>query len=258
MFALDKSLSVLQKQVPDFPDKLVVLGSGWNKVLDNASIIMEIGYDDLFGVRATVPGHEGKLIIATVNRKKIAFMSGRFHMYEGFSAHESTAPVRVFAAAGMKELILTAACGALNETYRVGDVVILKDMITLLMSLDSPLIGPSFVDTSCVFDKDLRGRAVTFCRNHAVPYREGSYIYYHGPNFETPADKKAMKILGADVCGMSMVAETLVARALAIKVLGLAFVTNLAFVKHDHVEVLKEAQRGSGRMSALLNGLIGT
>ena len=177
-------------------------------------------------------------------------------MYEGFSAYDTTTPIRLFAHIGIKNLILTAACGALNESYRVGEVAILNDIITLLLSLDSPLIGPMFIDTSCVFDIDLRQKAVEICNKNNVSYQEGSYIYYHGPNFETPADKKAMKILGADVCGMSMVPETLVARSLGIKVLGLAFVTNLAFVKHDHKDVLKEAEKGSKKMGILLKELL--
>lgn len=239
-----------------FPETLMVLGSGWNKVLEGAKVTREIPYRDLFGVAATVPGHEGKLILAELNGKDVAFMSGRFHMYEGYSAREATTPIRVFARAGMKNLVLTAASGALNENYKIGDIVILNDLITLLLSLDSPLVGPEFIDTSCVFDTQWREKAVAIAKKNNIPYQEGSYIYYHGPNFETPSDKRAMKILGADVCGMSTAPETLVARSLGVKVLGLAFVTNLAFVKHDHREVLYQAEKGSARMKALLSSLL--
>lgn len=256
MMSLEQSLAVLKKHISVFPETLVVLGSGWNRVLEGVRHEAEVGYEELFGVKASVPGHEGALIVATVGGKRTAFMSGRFHLYEGYRAYEATAPYRLFARAGMKTLVLTAASGALNEAYRVGDVVILNDMITLLLALDNPLIGPQFVDTSCVFDSALRKACVDICRKRAIPFREGSYIYYHGPNFETPADKRAMKTLGADVCGMSTVPETLVARSLGIRVLALAFVTNLAFVKHDHTEVLREAQKGSERMQLLLRELI--
>lgn len=244
------------QSVERFPDTLTVLGSGWNHILKEVNVTREIPYGKLFGVKTTVPGHEGKLVIGTINGKQAAFMSGRIHMYEGYSAREATAPIRAAAHAGMKNLILTAACGALNEKYRIGDIVILNDMITLLLALDSPLKGPQFIDTSAVFDADLRKKAVAIAKQNSVPYQEGSYIYYHGPNFETPSDKRAMKMLGADVCGMSTVPEALTARALGVKVLGLAFVTNLAFVKHDHKEVLNEAEKGSERMKILLNGLL--
>lgn len=256
MLTPEQSRAVLRKHVADFPETLVVLGSGWNRVLEGVACEKEIGYEELFGVRATVPGHEGKLIIASPGGKRTAFMSGRFHMYEGYSAHEATAPVRLFAGVGAKNLILTAASGALNESYRVGDVVILNDMITLLLALDNPLKGPAFIDTSSVFDPEWREKAASICRKNNIGFQEGSYVYYHGPNFETPADKRAMKIMGADVCGMSTVPETLVARSLNMKVLGLAFVTNLAFVKHDHKEVLQEAEKGSRRMALLLEELI--
>lgn len=151
-----------------------------------------------------------------------------------------TLPIRLFAQAGIKTLITTAACGALNEKYSVGDFVVLSDMITLFIALDNPLKGPQFLDLSEVFDKEMRKKTVKICVENDIPFHEGVYIYYHGPNFETPADKMALRFLGADVVGMSTVPETLVARSLGVNVLGIAFVTNLAFVKHDHKEVLTE------------------
>lgn len=255
MFTLEKSYSVLAKFVPVFPETLIVLGSGWNHILEGVNRELQIDYKALFGVGASVPGHNGELIIGELNKKRVAFMSGRFHMYEGYSAFEATTPIRLFAKAGVKNIVLTAACGALNEKYRVGDVVVLNDMITLFLALDSPLIGPKFIDVSCAFDKKLRERAVNIARKKNISFQEGSYVYYHGPNYETPADKRALKIIGADVCGMSTVPETLVARSLDVKILGLAFVTNLAFVKHNHKEVLREAEKGSKRMAILLHKL---
>lgn len=256
MFSLKKSYSVLTKTVRIFPETLVVLGSGWNHILENVNEELRIDYKALFGVGASVPGHTGELIIGELNKKRVAFMSGRFHMYEGYSAFEATAPIRLFAQAGVKNIVLTAACGALNDKYRVGDVVILNDMVTLFLALDNPLIGPRFIDVSCVFDRGLRNWARKIAEKEDISFKEGVYAYYHGPNYETPADKRALKILGADVCGMSTVPETLVARSLDMKVLGLAFVTNLAFVKHDHKEVLKEAEKGGKKMVMLLSRLV--
>ncbi len=256
MHTIKKSLQILKRDGAVFPRSLVILGSGWDAVLKGVYIQYEVEYDELFGIKTTVPGHSGKLIIGTLNKKKVAFMSGRFHMYEGFSGYEATFPIRVFAKMGIQNLIVTAACGGLNPSYKVGDIVILNDVITLLLSLDSPLIGPEFIDTSCVFDTSMRNKAVTICKNNGFPYQTGSYVYYHGPNFETPSDKRALRILGADVCGMSTVPETLVARSLGIDVLGLSFVTNLAFVKHDHKEVLQEAEKGSNRMKKLITEVL--
>ena len=256
MFNDGQALQILKKKVKTFPETCLVLGSGWNKVLEKVKPELEIGYEELFGVRATVPGHEGKLIIATIGNKKVACMSGRFHMYEGYTAEEATTPIRVFAEAGMKQLVLTAACGALHEKYKVGDFVLLSDVMTLFLVLDNPLIGPKFMDVSEVFDPELRTKARQIFIEKDISFHEGTYCYYHGPNYETPADKMALRFLGADVCGMSTVPEVLVARWQGVKVLGCAFVTNLAFVKHDHKEVVAQAEKASDQMSTFLLELI--
>jgi len=251
-----KIVETLKSQIKNFPETLIVLGSGWNKVLDKTEIETEIKYTGLFGVDVTVPGHVGKLIIAKVKDKRIAFMSGRFHTYEGLKSFEATTPIRVFGKCGIKKLILTAACGALNEKYKVGDFVIMNDVITLFLALDSPLIGPKFIDLSQIFNQDLINKAKKVALINNINFHEGSYVYYHGPNYETPADKMALRFLGADVVGMSIVPEVLVARSLNIDVLGLAFVTNLAFVKHNHKEVVNEANKASPNMIKLLYGII--
>jgi len=256
MYTFKKSFQILKQYAPSFPETLIVLGSGWNKILDEVKIESEIGYKKLFGVKTTVPGHTGKLIIGKINNKCVAFMSGRIHMYEGYSGEEATLPIRVFAKAGIKNLILTASCGALNQKYKVGDFVILSDMLTLFLALDNPLKGPQFIDVSEVFDIEMRNKARKICADNNIPFHEGVYVFYHGPNFETPADKMALRFLGADICGMSTVPETLTARSFSIKVIGLSFVTNLAFVKHNHNDVLKEAEKGSQKMTNLLKKII--
>jgi purine-nucleoside phosphorylase len=250
------SYKILRSKIKSFPDTLIVLGSGWNKLLEDMKVEVRISYEELFGIKTSVPGHNGELLVGTINKKRVACMSGRFHMYEGYSAYEATAPIRVFAKMGIKNLILTAACGALHEKYKVGDFVILSDIITLLLALDSPLKGPQFIDVSEVFDSEMRKKAEKICVSNTIPYHSGKYIYYHGPNYETPADKMALRILGADVCGMSTVPETLSARSLNINVLGLAFVTNLAFVKHEHREVVEQANKAAANMKLLLASLI--
>lgn len=258
MKTIDECLKIISKKIPLFPETLIILGSGWNKLLDEVSVEKKISYSELFGVETSVPGHTGELIIGKVGKNRIACMSGRFHMYEGYSSEEATLPIRLFAKVGMKKLITTAACGALNEKYKVGDFVILSDMITLLLALDSPLRGPQFIDVSEVFNLEMRRKAVKICVENDISFHEGTYVYYHGPNFETPADKMALRFLGADVVGMSTVPETLAARALGIDVLSFAFVTNLAFVKHDHKEVLAEANKASEKMKKLLSLLLST
>ena len=239
-----------------FPKTVVMLGTGWNAVLDGVKPQKVISYKELFGVDASVPGHEGKLVIATVKNKRVAFMQGRLHMYEGYTAEEVTLPIRVFAEAGMKRLLVTSAVGALNPKYTVGDFVIVQDLLTLFLALDNPVKGPVFTDMSEVFDEKWRQQAVEACVKLKLPFQQGVHAFYHGPNFETPADKMALRNLGADICGMSMTPEVIMAKALGIKVLGLSLVTNLAFVKHAHKDVLAAANRSSKKMAALIKNVL--
>lgn len=253
MYQTSKSLSILQQKVKKFPQLLFILGSGWNSLYQHLQVEIELGYSELFGVKATVPGHEGKLVIGTLDGQKVALMMGRFHTYEGYTSEEVTRPLQVFAKMGLKKVIITSAAGALNEKYRVGDFVILSDLITVFCP--SSLTGPEFVDMSEVFVSELQAVAKHVCVNAGISFREGVYCYVRGPHFETPADKMLLRHLGADVVGMSTVPETIMARSLGIDVLGISFVTNLAFVKHDHHDVLAAAEQGSQQMVTLLRGL---
>lgn len=254
MLTEDQSLKVLQQHIKKMPTEVAILGSGWKRVLDGAKIETEISFKEWLGVEASVPGHEGKLVIAEIKGTRVAVMSGRLHMYEGYTARQATLPIRVLAQAGAKRVIVTAACGGINEKYQVGDFVVLNDLLTLFLALDNPLVGPEFQDMSEVFDPDMRAKMRKVMVAQEVPTKEGVYCYYHGPNFETPADKMALKFLGADVVGMSTVPETIMARRLGMKVMGISFVTNLAFVKHDHKDVLAAAEAASAQMVKVLEG----
>ncbi len=236
------------------PKTALILGSGWNKVIDKVDIKKRWSYQELFGVKSSVPGHTGNLIYGILSEKPILIMNGRFHIYEGHSPKKATEPIRFLSNLGIKTLIATAACGALNPKFKVGDFVILKDMIT--MFLHSPLEGPEFQDLSQAFDPKLVVLAQKFAIKLNLPYQQGIYAYVRGPHFETPADKRLLWKLGADVVGMSTVPETIQANALGMKVLGLAFVTNLAFVKHDHKDVLTQAKKASRKMSALIESIL--
>lgn len=253
----DQEVAVkVKREIRSFPETLIILGSGWSKILEKTKKETEMPFEKIFGVKASVAGHEGKLVIVKIKGKRVACMSGRLHTFEGYNAYEVTTPVRAFSKLGMKKLVVTSACGALNQKFRVGDFIILSDVMTLFLALDNPLRGPNFVDVSEVFDKDLRKKAIQVAVENSIPFHEGIYVYYHGPNYETPADKMALRFLGSDVAGMSTVPEVIVAKSLKIKTLGLSLVTNLAFVKHDHKEVLAEANKASEKMIQLLEGII--
>lgn len=248
-------LEKVKDSVKKMPDTLVVLGSGWNRVLEIAKIETRTSYSEIFGVKTSVPGHSGELIIATVNGKRCVFMSGRFHLYEGYSAQEATLPIKILAELGVKKMIVTSASGALNPEYRVGDFVVLSDILTLFLK-SNPLIGPKFIDMSAVFDQDLRAKAERAMETLGLQKRTGVYAYMSGPHYETPADKKALLTLGSDCVGMSTVPETLMAREMGCQVLGLSFITNLAFVKHDHKEVIAAAEASSAKMAQLIEQIV--
>lgn len=255
MFKDEKSLAILQKHKLGIPEVLLILGSGWKSVADLMEERKEIGYKELFGAGTSVPGHEGKLVTGKLGGKHVALMVGRFHLYEGYTAFEATMPIRVLARIGVKQMIVTSAVGALNPKYKVGDFVVLSDLMTLLLH-GRPLQGPQFLDMSIVFSKKLRHVARSALQMAQVRFHEGVYAYYPGPNFETPTDKRALRTLGADVVGMSTVPEVMMGLQLGLKILGLSFITNLAFVKHDHREVIKIAEKGSEPMKRVVRGVV--
>ena len=232
----------------------LILGTGWNKVIDEVNIVKSWPYQKLFKVKSTVPGHEGRLIYGILSGKPVLILAGRFHVYEGHSAAVATEPVRLLKKLGVETLITTAAVGGLNPKYKVGDFVVLSDLLTLLVQ--SPLVGPQFQDLSQCFDQKLMKLAQNTIKKQSLPFQSGVYFYYHGPNFETPADKRALRLLGGDVVGMSTAPETIMANHLKIKVLGLTFVTNLAFVKHSHLDVLAASLKGASQMSRLLTEIV--
>lgn len=258
MFTVNESVKILQEKLQaagkTFPELCIVLGSGWNHVLKKVNSELELSYKDLFGVEASVPGHDGKLVIGTLDGKKIALMAGRLHTYEGHTTEESTRPLQSFAQVGLKKVILTAAAGALNEKYHVGDFVIMSDMITAFCQ--SPLVGPKFTDLSEVFDPEFRQFATEACLTSKAKFHDGVYCYVRGPHFETPADKMLYRHLGADAVGMSTVHEAIMSRYVGVRVLGLAFITNLAFVSHAHEDVLHAANEGGSQMTSVLQQLV--
>ena len=250
--------SFLQSKNIPIPHTAMVLGSGWNRVVEELEITEKLSFKEVFGVSAAVPGHKGELCIfqqgLTLLAGSVLAMAGRYHAYEGYTPYEATLPVRVFAKLGVKNLILTSAAGGLNPSYKVGDLIVLKDIISLF--LHSPLTGPQFQDLSEPFDPGLRKKALAFYQKEKIPYNEGVYMYLRGPHYESFADKKACRILGADVVGMSTVPETIMAAKLGMRVLGLSCVTNLAFVKHSHAEVVENANKVSSNMVKLLKQLV--
>lgn len=247
----EEMVESIKESIGIVPELIFMLGTGWNAVAEQLENVKEATYSELFGVETGVPGHSGKLLMGTLAGKKVGLMVGRFHLYEGYTAEEATRPLVALQKLGMKKIVLTAAAGALNEKYAVGDFVINSDFLTLFLK-QNPLVGAQFIDTSELLSKRLQLSAQAAMIQAGVSWHEGVYAYYPGPSFETPADKMALRHLGADVVGMSSVPESLRARSLQVEILSLSFVTNLAFVYHDHQDVLGAAKKAQSQMSEVL------
>jgi len=201
-----------------------------------------------------VPGHAGKFIVGTVRDKRVLVMSGRFHSYEGYSMEKVTLPVRVMSMIGVKTLIVTNAAGAVNESFKPGDLVIIDDYINLsgrnpLRGKNLDRFGPRFPDMTYAYDPELRAVAEQEAKKLGIDVRHGVYCWMNGPSFETPAEIRMARILGADLVGMSTVPETIVARHCGMRVLGISSVTNMAAgvldtpINHEEVLAVGEAVR---------------
>jgi len=216
------------------PDMGIVLGTGLGEYDRNVENPIVIPYGDIPNfLVSTAPDHAGKLILGTIQGHKVCCMSGRFHSYEGYSFDELAAPVRVLKLLGIKKLILTNAAGAINTSYQAGDIMVIKDHIKL-MGL-SPLAGPNipefgkrFFDVGNMYDKDLRRIALDCADTTSLRIHEGVYFFFAGPQYESPAEIRAARILGGDAAGMSTVTEALTAAHCGIPVLGLSVMTNMA------------------------------
>ena len=247
------------------PTVAIVLGSGLGALADEVERADRIPYDKIPGwKRSTAPGHAGQLVIGDLEGKIVAVMQGRLHYYEGYDMEDVVFPIRVFKALGIDTIILTNACGGLNPTYKAGDLMVLNDHINFFFATN-PLrgpnddaLGPRFPDMVGTYTEELRKIA------HAVDadLREGVYVGVAGPNYETPAELRMMRRLGADAVGMSTVPEVLVARHMGMRILAIATVTDMAtglpgLVDHvTHEEVLAVADRAGKRLGNVVKGVV--
>ncbi len=247
-------------------DIAVILGSGLGDFGNELKNAREIAYADIPGFpHATVKGHAGKLICGELVGKQVMMMSGRFHSYEGHPMEDVTLPIRVMARLGVKNLIVTNAAGGVNLSFSAGCLMMITDFINL--SGKNPLVGenldefgPRFPDMSNAYDKDLRALALSCAGELKIDLKQGVYCWMSGPCYETPAEIRMTRILGADAVGMSTVPETIVAVHSGMKVLGFSCITNMAAGVLDqpinHEEVMETGRRVRGEFSALLTSVI--
>lgn len=245
----------------------IVLGSGLGRLADRIENPVVIPYRDIPGFPvSTAVGHKGNFIIGRLGGKTVIAMQGRFHYYEGYPMELVTIGVRTMAVLGVKFLFVSNAAGACNPDFRVGDLVIIRDHISMF---PNPLIGPNldemgprFPDMTCAYDQELQQLALDCAAQLGFEPRKGVYFGSTGPTYETPAEVRFYRTVGADLLGMSTVPEVIVARHCGLRVFGMSVVTNCANFDNvqgkanDGDDVVKQADAAAERMTTLFSAMI--
>ena len=264
---VDEAAAAVRARCGAVPDVAVVLGSGLGDFADGLTDAVALPYETLpHWPQSRVVGHAGRLVVGQLAGKRVAALAGRVHVYEGHPMATVVFAVRAMARLGVARLILTNAAGGINTDFGQGALMVIDDHINLMAG--NPLIGANddrfglrFPDMSEVYSRRLRALADEAARAAGVPIRHGVYVAVHGPSYETPAEIRAFRTLGADAVGMSTVPEAIAARHMGVEVLGISCITNMAAGVLDqplvHDEVMETARRVRGSFLALLEGIIG-
>jgi purine-nucleoside phosphorylase len=244
----------------------IVLGSGLGNFASSVEDSISIEYREIPGfLKPTIEGHAGRLLLGTINKIPVAVMQGRIHAYEGHSLSAVTFPVRVFSLLGAKALIVSNAAGAINTAYVQGGLVAISDHINLTganaaLGPNEARFGPRFFDMSGAYSPRFRAIAHAEAVKQNIPLKDGVYLAVLGPSYETPAEIRAFRTLGADLVGMSTVHEVIVARHMGLEVLGLSVVTNMAAGVLDqpiqHEDVMETGRRIEQPFTSLLTAII--
>ncbi|MBQ8891356.1 MAG: purine-nucleoside phosphorylase [Bacilli bacterium] len=261
-----ETVNFIKEKVNNMPKIAVILGSGLGSLADDIENKTVISYKDIpnFPI-STVPGHKGELIFGNVNGVEIVAMNGRFHYYEGYDLKDVTYPIRIFKLLGIETLILTNAAGGINLNFEKGDLMIIEDQLSFFA--ESVLRGPNldefgdrFIDMSNVYDKDYIKILKPIMKKITGKCNTGVYAYMKGPTYETPAEIRALRTLGADAVGMSMVPEAVVARHCGIKCIGITCITNMAAgIKNEvlsHEDVKETAVKAESNFKQVVKELL--
>ena len=248
------------------PAIAIVLGSGLGDFADEVSEAVAIDFAAIpHFSRSTAVGHAGRLVVGKVAGCPVIVMQGRVHLYEGYPASQVAFPIRVFAQLGVRAVILTNAAGGINLDYGQGSLVVIKDHINLqgqnpLVGTEDLRFGQRFIDMTEAYSRNYRRLALDAARKLAIDVPEGVYVGLLGPSYETPAEIRFLRTIGADLVGMSTVPDVIAARQMGIKVLAISCVTNMAAGVLDkplnHEEVLKTGRRVAGQFKSLLREVI--
>ena len=262
---IQETADFLKSKIHTHPETAIILGTGLGSLVNEITDKYEIGYETIpnFPV-STVEGHSGKLIFGKLGNKDIMAMQGRFHFYEGYCMKEVTFPIRVMRELGIKTLFVSNAAGGMNPAFEIGDLMIITDHINFFP--EHPLrgknipYGPRFPDMSEAYNQALIRKADEIANEKGIKVQHGIYIGTQGPTYETPAEYKMFRILGADAVGMSTVPEVIVANHCGIQVFGISVITDLGvegkIVEVTHEDVQKAADAAQPLMTTIMRELI--
>ena len=263
---LQETASFIKSKINATAETAIILGSGLGNLAAQIKVDFEIQYTEIphFPV-STVEGHKGRLILGTLNGVKVWVMEGRFHFYEGYTAEQVTYPVRVLRLLGVVNLILSNAAGGVNPHFEVGDLMIIKDHISLfcinpLIGKNESSLGTRFPDMSEPYALDFIEKVKTIASKHQIKLHEGVYVGVTGPTFETRAEYKLIKAVGGDVVGMSTVQENIAAVHCGMKVFAISVVTDLGIREDNntitHEEVLAAAHAAEPKLTLIISDLV--
>lgn len=267
MEMMQAAADYIKSRIGATPQIGIILGSGLGPLVNVLEQPIEIDYSDIPGFpETTVAGHAGKLVFGILGEKRVLVMKGRFHLYEGYDISQVIFHIRVFKLLGIENLLVTNAAGGINTSFKPGDLMLITDHISFFAP--SPLrgrnldeFGTRFPDMCCVYDGGLIKEARESARTEGFEMQEGVYVFAQGPMFETPAEIKALRILGADAVGMSTVPEVIAARHSGMRVLGISCITNMAAgvlgQTLNHNEVMETAKLVEKKFSSLVTRIVG-
>lgn len=264
---IHSAVAFIRKHTGFQPNTGIILGTGLGNLVEKMTVEHSFHYHDIpYFPESTVKGHSGKLLLGKINGKNVLVMAGRFHFYEGYSMQEVTFPVRVMKALGIKDIMLSNAAGGMNSSFKVGDMMIIRDHINLmpehpLRGTNDERLGVRFPDMSEPYNKKLIDVAMGIAGKEKFRIHTGVYAGVQGPTFETKAEYEYLHRIGADAVGMSTVPEVIVAVHSKLRVFAISIITDLGIREEDtpitHEEVLEAAEAATPKMSKLFEEMIG-
>ncbi len=263
---IQEAVNEIRKHWTGTPHAGIVLGTGLGSLVEKMEVDAAIDYGDIpHFAKSTALSHKGRLVCGTLNGLPVVAMEGRLHMYEGYPLKMITLPVRVMRALGAGLLVVSNACGGLNPNFKTGDIMLIEDQINLmgdnpLIGINDDRLGPRFPDMSEPYDKRLIERALRIARQNDIVAHQGVFVAVAGPNLETRAEYRFLRLIGADVVGMSTVPEVIVAIHSGMRVVGFSVITDMclpdALLPADPNEIVRVAGEAEPRLTQLVTGVL--